>query len=31
MLLRRKGRIHFQGESSTMLVPGEITVAHRPR
>jgi ubiquinone/menaquinone biosynthesis C-methylase UbiE len=30
MLLRRKGRIHFQGESSTMLVPGEITVAYRP-
>ena len=30
MLLRRKGRIHFQGESSTMIVPGEITVARRP-
>ena len=28
--LRRNGRIHFQGESSTMLVPGEITVAYRP-
>jgi SAM-dependent methyltransferase len=30
MLLRRKGRIHFQGESSIMTVPGEITVARRP-
>jgi len=30
MLLRRKGRIHFQGESSTMIIPGEITVARRP-
>jgi ubiquinone/menaquinone biosynthesis C-methylase UbiE len=30
MLLRRNGRIHFQGESSTMIVPGEITVARRP-
>jgi ubiquinone/menaquinone biosynthesis C-methylase UbiE len=30
MLLRRKGRIHFQGENSTMIVPGEITVARRP-
>ena len=30
MLLRRKGRIHFQGESSTMVIPGEITVARRP-
>ena len=30
MLLRRKGRIHFQGESSMMIVPGEITVARRP-
>ena len=29
MLLRRKGRIHFQGESSTMIVPGEITIARR--
>jgi len=31
MLLCRKGRIHFQGESSTMIVPGEITIARRPR
>lgn len=30
MHLRRKGRIHFQGESSTMIIPGEITVARRP-
>jgi hypothetical protein len=30
MHLRRKGRIHFQGESSTMIVPGEITIARRP-
>ena len=30
MLLRRKGRIHFQGESSTMILPGEITIARRP-
>jgi len=30
MLLRRKGRIHFQGESSTMIIPGAITVARRP-
>ena len=30
MLLRRKGRLHFQGESSTMIIPGEITVARRP-
>ena len=30
MHLRRKGRIHFQGESSTMVIPGEITVARRP-
>ena len=28
--LRRKGRIHFQGESSMMIVPGEITIARRP-
>ena len=28
--LRRKGRIHFQGESSTMILPGEITMARRP-
>ena len=31
MILRRKGRIHFQGDSSVMLCPGEITVARRPR
>jgi len=30
MLLRRKGRIHFQGDSSIMLCPGEITIARRP-
>ena len=30
MLLRRKGRIHFHGDSSTMICPGEITVARRP-
>ncbi len=30
MILRRKGRIHFQGDSSMMIVPGEITVARRP-
>jgi hypothetical protein len=29
--LRRNGRIHFQGDSSTMMLPGEITVARRPR
>jgi hypothetical protein len=28
--LRRKGRIHFQGDSSTMILPGEITLARRP-
>ena len=28
--LRRKGRIHFQGEGSTMILPGEITIARRP-
>ena len=28
--LRRNGRIHFQGESSTMIIPGEITMARRP-
>ena len=28
--LRRNGRIHFQGESSTMILPGEITMARRP-
>jgi len=31
MILRRKGRIHFQGDSSVMLCPGEITIARRPR
>jgi hypothetical protein len=30
LLLRRNGRIHFQGASSTMLIPGEITIARRP-
>ena len=30
ILLRRKKRIHFQGESSTMIIPEEITVARRP-
>ena len=30
LLLRRNGRIHFQGESSTMILPGEITMARRP-
>jgi SAM-dependent methyltransferase len=30
MILRRKGRIHFQGDSSVMMCPGEITVAGRP-
>jgi len=30
MLLRRKGRIHFHGDSSVMICPGEITVARRP-
>jgi SAM-dependent methyltransferase len=30
MILRRKGRIHFQGDSSVMICPGEITVARRP-
>ena len=30
MHLRRKGCIHFQGDSSTMIGPAEITVAHRP-
>jgi len=28
--LRRNGRIHFQGDSSTMILPGEITLARRP-
>jgi ubiquinone/menaquinone biosynthesis C-methylase UbiE len=31
MLLRRRGRIHFQGDSSVMICPGEITVARRPK
>jgi SAM-dependent methyltransferase len=30
LLLRRRGRIHFHGDSSTMICPGEITVARRP-
>jgi ubiquinone/menaquinone biosynthesis C-methylase UbiE len=30
LLLRRRGRIHFQGDSSIMLCPGEITLARRP-
>jgi ubiquinone/menaquinone biosynthesis C-methylase UbiE len=30
MILRRKGRIHFQGDSSVMICPGEITIARRP-
>jgi len=30
MILRRKGRIHFQADSSTMIGPAEITVARRP-
>lgn len=30
MILRRKGRIHFHGDSSVMICPGEITVARRP-
>jgi len=29
MILRRKGRIHFQGDTSTMVIPGEITIARR--
>jgi ubiquinone/menaquinone biosynthesis C-methylase UbiE len=28
--LRRQGRIQFQGDSSTMRLPGEITLARRP-
>jgi ubiquinone/menaquinone biosynthesis C-methylase UbiE len=28
--LRRNGRIHFQGDSSIMVLPGEITLARRP-
>ena len=30
MILRRKGRIHFYGDNSMMICPGEITVARRP-
>jgi ubiquinone/menaquinone biosynthesis C-methylase UbiE len=30
MLLRRRGRIHFHADSSTMVCPGEITIAQRP-
>ena len=30
MTLRRKGRIHFYGDNSVMVCPGEITVARRP-
>jgi len=30
LLLRRRGRIHFSGDSSVMLCPGEITIARRP-
>jgi phospholipid N-methyltransferase len=30
MILRRKGRIHFQEDRSTMTGPAEITVARRP-
>jgi len=30
MILRRKGRIHFHGDSSVMICPGEITIARRP-
>lgn len=30
MILRRKGRIHFLGDSSLMTCPGEITIARRP-
>lgn len=30
LLLRRRGRIHFQGDDSIMLCPGEITLAWRP-
>jgi SAM-dependent methyltransferase len=30
LLLRRRGHIHFHGDSSTMTCPGEITVARRP-
>lgn len=29
MSLRRSGRIRFEGDSSLMLIPGEITIAHR--
>jgi hypothetical protein len=30
LVLRRKGRIHFHHDSSTLICPGEITVARRP-
>jgi SAM-dependent methyltransferase len=30
MILRRNGRIHFHGDSSIMVCPGEITIARRP-
>ncbi len=30
MVLRRRGRIQFQGDTSVMLCPGEITLASRP-
>jgi SAM-dependent methyltransferase len=30
MILRRNGRIHFHGDSSIMICPGEITIARRP-
>jgi hypothetical protein len=30
LLLRRRGRIHFHDDSSTMICPGEITLARRP-
>jgi len=28
--LRRHGRLHFQEDSSTMIIPGAITLARRP-
>jgi ubiquinone/menaquinone biosynthesis C-methylase UbiE len=30
LILRRNGRIHFQGDSGILICPGEITVARRP-
>lgn len=30
MMLRRRGRILFHGDTSTMILPGEITIARRP-